>query len=52
VPQEYLPAELKKEYYSPKERGYEKNMKQYLQKLQTLIQNSKPVKDSDVDKDR
>ncbi len=52
VPQEYLPAELRKEYYSPKERGYEKNMKQYLQKLQTLIQNSKPVKDSEVDKDR
>jgi putative ATPase len=52
VPQEYLPAELKKEYYSPKERGYEKNMKQYLQKLQTLIQNSKPVKDSEVNKDR
>ena len=46
VPQEYLPAELKKEYYSPKERGYEKNMKQYLQKLQTLIQNSKPVENS------
>jgi putative ATPase len=47
VPQEYLPAELKKEYYSPKERGYEKNMKQYLQKFQKLIQNSKSV-----DKDR
>jgi len=51
VPQEYLPAELKKEYYVPKERGHEKNMKRYLQKLQTLIQNSKPVKDSE-DKDR
>jgi putative ATPase len=52
VPQEYLPAELKKEYYSPKERGYEKNMKQYLQNLQTLIQNSKPVENSEVDEDR
>ncbi len=52
VPQEYLPAELKKEYYSPKERGYEKNMMQYLQKLQILIQNSKPVKNSEADKDR
>jgi len=27
-------------------------MKQYLQKLQTLIQNSKPVENSEVDKDR
>jgi putative ATPase len=52
VRQEYLPAGLKKEYYSPKERGYEKNMKQYLQKLQTLVQNSKPVENSKGDKDR
>jgi len=52
VPQEYLPAEMKKEYYMPKERGYEKNMKRYLQKLQTLIQKSKPVENSKVDKDR
>jgi putative ATPase len=52
VPQEYLPAAMKKNYYLPKERGHEKNMKQYLQKLQTLIQNSKSAKDSEVDKDR
>ena len=52
VPQEYLPAANKKEYYTPTERGYEKNMKHYLQKLQTLIQNSKPVENSEVDKDR
>lgn len=52
VPQEYLPAEMKKNYYIPKERGYEKNIKRYLQKLQTLVQNSKTVKDSKVDKDR
>ena len=52
VPQEYLPAAIKKEYYTPTERGYEKNIKHYLQKLQTLIQNSKPVEDSEVDKDR
>jgi putative ATPase len=51
VPQEYLPAAMKKEYYVPKQRGYEKNMKRYLQKLQTLIQNSKPVENSE-DKDR
>jgi len=52
VPQEYLPAEIYKEYYLPTERGYEKNMKRYLQKLQTLIQNSKPVKDSVAEKDK
>ena len=42
TPQEYLPAAMKKKYYKPKEIGYEKNIKRYLQKLQTLIQNSKP----------
>jgi len=41
VPQEYLPAAARKKYYSPKESGYEKNIKRYLQKLQCLIQNSK-----------
>jgi len=40
VPQEYLPAQIKKKYYSPKETGHEKNIKCYLQKLETLIQNS------------
>jgi len=44
VPQEYLPAEMKKKYYDPKEIGCEKNIKRYLQKLQTLIQNSKSDK--------
>jgi putative ATPase len=52
VPQEYLPAAMKKEYYMPKERGYEKNIKQYLQKLQNLIKNSKPVEDRVVEKDK
>jgi putative ATPase len=51
VPQEYLPAALKKKYYDPKEIGYEKNIKHYLQKLETLIQNSKPVKKSTEKKD-
>jgi putative ATPase len=41
VPQEYLPADAKRQYYEPKESGYEKNIKRYLQKLQRLIQNSK-----------
>jgi replication-associated recombination protein RarA len=52
VPQEYLPAAIKKEYYTPTERGCEKNMKHYLQKLQILIQNSKPVENSAVEKGR
>ncbi|MGA1980666.1 MAG: replication-associated recombination protein A [Sedimentisphaerales bacterium] len=46
VPQEYLPAALKKKYYNPKEVGCEKNIKRYLQKLETLIQNSSPVQKS------
>jgi putative ATPase len=46
VQQEYLPEAMKKKYYEPKETGYEKNIKLYLQKLQTLIQNTKPVKGS------
>jgi putative ATPase len=51
VPQEYLPAAMKKRYYKPKEIGCEKNIKRYLQKLQTLIQNSKLVKRSTEKKD-
>jgi putative ATPase len=51
VPQEYLPAAVKKKYYVPKEIGCEKNIKRYLQKLQSLIQNSKPVEDNTVKKD-
>ena len=43
VPQEYLPGRTKKKYYRPKDAGYEKNIKCYLQKLQTLI-NSWDVK--------
>ena len=43
VPQEYIPAQIREKYYKPKARGYEKNIKDYLQKLQTLIQNSKSV---------
>lgn len=41
VKQEYLPAGFKKKYYSPKDIGYEKNIKNYLQKLQILLENSK-----------
>jgi len=42
VSQEYLPAQkTKKNYYRPSERGYEKNIRAYLQKLEILIQESK-----------
>ncbi len=41
VPQEYLPEGFTKKYYKPKDVGYEKNIKHYLQKLQSLIQKSK-----------
>ncbi len=41
VKQDYLPAGIKKKYYKPKDIGYEKNIKNYLQKLQTLLENSK-----------
>ena len=41
VPQEYLPSEIRKKYYRPSDRGYEKNISEYLQKLQRLIKESK-----------
>jgi len=40
VPQEYLPGPPKK-YYAPKAVGHEKNIGQYLQRLQRLIQTNK-----------
>lgn len=40
VVQDYLPKEAKKEYYSPKNAGYEKNIGRHLQRLRSLIQNS------------
>jgi len=45
VAQEYLPAAGRKNYYTPKDAGYEKNIKHYLQKLQTLIKNIKAGRD-------
>jgi putative ATPase len=51
VPQEYLPEDVKKKYYMPKDIGCEKNIKRYLQKLQSLIKNSKPVEDDTIEKD-
>ena len=41
VAQDYLPAGVKKKYYRPSERGYEKNIRHYLQKLEILIKESK-----------
>jgi putative ATPase len=49
VPQEYLPEGAKKKYYVPKDSGCEKDIMRYLQKLQILIQDDKPVEGSDVD---
>ncbi|MHC4678427.1 MAG: replication-associated recombination protein A [Planctomycetota bacterium] len=51
VAQQHLPAAAKKKYYMPTERGCEKNMKRYLQKLQTLIEKGVPVEDGAVEKD-
>ena len=52
VPQEYLPAAARKRYYKLTGRGYEKNMKQYLQEQQTLIEKGVPLEDGPVEKDR
>jgi len=41
VKQEYLPGDLKKKYYRPTDRGYEKNIGAYLQKLEILIKDNK-----------
>ena len=45
VVQEYLPGGMRKKYYKPTERGYEKNIRGYLQKLEILIKDSKAKKD-------
>jgi putative ATPase len=41
VAQDYLPAGVRKKYYSPSDRGYEKNISGYLQKLERLLKESK-----------
>ncbi|UCG47472.1 MAG: replication-associated recombination protein A [Phycisphaerales bacterium] len=51
VQQEYLPAGAEKRYYAPKNIGYEKNIRCYLQRLQSLIQNVKPVERNAEKKD-
>jgi putative ATPase len=44
VAQDYLPAGVKKRYYSPTLRGYEKNIRRYLQRLESLIKENKAKK--------
>ncbi len=51
VQQEYLPAGARKRYYAPKDIGHEKNIRCYLQRLQSLIQNVKPVEKNAEKKD-
>jgi putative ATPase len=41
VAQDYLPAGVRKKYYSPTQRGYEKNISDYLQKLERLLKDNK-----------
>jgi putative ATPase len=41
VAQDYLHAGVRKKYYSPSDRGYEKNISGYLQKLERLLKESK-----------
>jgi putative ATPase len=40
VPQEYLPGPPT-QYYAPKDAGYEKNIRRYLQSLRTLIEGDR-----------
>jgi len=44
VAQEYLSEKFKKKYYAPKDAGYEKTIKLYLEKLETLIKQLTPKK--------
>jgi putative ATPase len=39
IPQDYLGVDLGKRYYRPTDRGYEKNITAYLQRLQMLIKD-------------
>ncbi len=51
VPQEYLPG-APKEYYKPKNSGYEKNIRDYLQRLQLLIDKGRSLENSNPDANR
>jgi len=39
--QEYLPGRVRKRYYEPKEAGYEKQIRHFLQKLEELIEQQR-----------
>jgi len=52
VQQRYLPEGFEKKYYLPKNLGYEKNIKRYLQKLRTLLQNTQSPKITTDTEDR
>jgi putative ATPase len=41
IAQDYLPPQARKNYYRPCNRGYEKNIRAYLQKIEILIKESK-----------
>ncbi|MBN2136165.1 MAG: replication-associated recombination protein A [Sedimentisphaerales bacterium] len=51
VPQQYLPADAERSYYNPKNAGYEKNIRSYLQKLESLIKNNQTVENHTENKD-
>ncbi len=48
VPQEYLPGPPKK-YYLPKNAGYEKSIRRYLQRLRTLLDSGKTLECAETD---
>jgi putative ATPase len=51
VQQDYFPAGMTEKYYVPKETGCEKKVRHYLQRLQSLIQDSRPVEKDAEKKD-
>jgi len=51
VPQPYLPQDVKAKYYEPKDSGHERTIRQYLQKLQTLVETNNAAPEKSEDKD-
>jgi len=51
VVQDYLPPQAGMKFYRPKDAGYEKNIRAYLQKLQTLIKKHKSTDEDTAKKD-
>ncbi len=47
VPQEYMPHTLKgRRYYFPKERGEEKRLKEFMDKVKAAVERDRPQDDS------